>query len=66
MENKCVKLHDIAESQIKPAFIKFMCATIETLPHGLLDELLQTTLIKSMKSKMFEKRLEPIHEKPMS
>lgn len=55
MENKCVKLHDIAESQIKPAFIKFMCATIETLPHGLLDELLQTTLIKSMKSKMFEK-----------
>ena len=34
--------------------MKFLRATIETLPYGLSDELLKTTPIKSIKSEKFE------------
>ena len=35
-------------------------ATIEMLPHGLSDELLQKTSIKSIKSKIFEINLQKV------
>ena len=39
----------MAESQTEPAFMKFLHATIETLPYGLSDELLKTTPINTHK-----------------
>ena len=38
--------------------MKFLRATIEALPDRPLDELLKTTPIKSVKSKMFEINLQ--------
>ena len=48
----------MAESRTEPAFMKFLCATIETLPHGLSGELLKTATIKNVKSKKFEINLQ--------
>ena len=39
------------ESWTEPAFMKFLRATIETLPNGLSDELSKTAHIKSTKLK---------------
>ena len=38
--------------------MKFLRATIETLPHGLSEELLKAAPIKSIKSKKFEINLQ--------
>ena len=38
--------------------MKFLSATIETLPHGLSDELLKTSPIKGIKLKKFEVNLQ--------
>ena len=51
-------------SQTEPAFIKFLQASIEILPHRLSDELLKTVSIKSIKSKVWnqlKRRSEPTH-----
>ena len=52
-------------SWTQSAFIKFLRATIETLPYGISDELLKTTPIKSIKLEKFEinlkKRPIPTH-----
>ena len=45
---------DTSESKAESTPTKFLHATIETLPVALLDELLKTISIKSMKSKKFE------------
>ena len=39
----------MAESQTEPAFMKFLHASIETLPYRLSDELLKTTPINTHK-----------------
>lgn len=52
IENKFTKLL-LARLRVElnePAFMKFLWANIETLPHRLSDELLKRTTIKSMKS----------------
>ena len=40
----------MAKTRTESAFMKFLHATIEALPDELLDELLETTPIKSLKA----------------
>ena len=49
--------------------MKFLQVTIEALPQGLSDELLETAPIKSIKSKKFEinfKKFETYSPRPVS
>ena len=52
------KVHQIttgaAESQIEPAFMKFLLVPIEVLPHRLSDEPLKAIPIKNIKSNKFQ------------
>ena len=47
-----------ADSRTEPVSMNFLRATIEALSHGLSDELLKTTPVKSIK---LESRSEPTH-----